>query len=322
MASFRDYYKTLGIERTATKEDIRRAFRKLAAKHHPDRNPNDPGAEERFKEINEAYTVLADEEKRKFYDQYGTDGPAAASPGGGQWTGGTWTGSTRHSNVSPEEFAGFSDFFQSLFGGFAASATSASYAGGMPGGYATEQGGYVGEDPFQAFERPSRFPQRLTDAHAHLDVGLLDAYRGGPTTIRIDGKELELTIPPGTRHGAKLRLRGQAPGGGDLILEIRHLNHPTLKLSGDDVRSTAKVPAHVAALGGSATVDTLEGPISLSVPAGSSGGRVLRLKGQGWPRKEGGRGDALVELRLTVPKDLSSEQRELYQRLAELDAAT
>ncbi len=320
MASFRDYYKTLGIERDATKEDIRRAFRKLAAKHHPDRNPNDPSAEERFKEINEAYTVLSDEEKRRLYDQYGAAGPSAAGQAAGPWAGGTWAGSTRTTNVSPEEFAGFSDFFQSLFGGFTAGGAS-PFGGAATGGYAPEQGGYVGEDPFQAFDRPSRFPKRLMDAHAHYDIGLLDAYRGGPKTVRIDGKQLEVTVPPGTKHGAKLRLRGQAPSGGDLILEIRHLPHPTLKLSGDDVRSVAKVPAHVAALGGSAEVDTLEGPIALSVPAGSSSGRVLRLKGQGWPHKEGGRGDALIELRLTVPSALTSEQTELYKRLAQLDEA-
>ncbi|MBX3143899.1 MAG: DnaJ domain-containing protein [Trueperaceae bacterium] len=317
MASFRDYYKTLGIERSATKEDIRRAFRKLAAKHHPDRNPNDPSAEERFKEINEAYTVLSDEEKRKFYDQYGSAGPSAAGPAAGPWAG-TWTSGARPTNVSPEEFAGFSDFFQSLFGGF----TAGGSAQGMPGGYSTDQGGYVGEDPFQAFDRPSRFPKRLMDSHAHYDIGLLDAYRGGPKTVRIDGKQLEVTVPAGTKHGSKLRLRGQAPSGGDLILEIRHLQHPTLKLSGDDVRSVAKVPDHVAALGGTAAVDTLDGPISLSVPAGSSGGRVLRLKGQGWPRKDGGRGDALVELRLTVPSALNDEQKELYKRLAELETAS
>lgn len=309
MADFRDYYKTLGVERSASKDEIRRAFRKLAAKHHPDRNPDDPGAEERFKEINEAYTVLADEEKRKVYDQYGSGGVPRA-PAGGQWPAGTWTASTNYGNVSPEEFAGFSDFFQSLFG---------SFTGG--GAAAFEKGGHPGEDPFAAFDRPSRFPKRLTDAQARLDVDLLDAYRGGPTTIRVDGKELELTIPPGTMDGSKLRLRGQAPGGGDLILEVRHRDHKTLKLSGHDVRSVAKVPDHVAALGGSATVATLEGPKTLTVPAGSSSGRVLRLRGQGWPRKDGGRGDALVELRVSVPGELTAEQRELYERLAELHEA-
>lgn len=307
MADYRDYYKTLGVEKDASREEIRRAFRKLAAKHHPDRNPNDPGAEERFKEINEAYTVLADEEKRKLYDQFGASGPSAAGQWpGGQWQGGVWTSSgQRQGNVSPEEFAGFSDFFQSLFGGFAS-------------GRAAEQGGYVGEDPFAAFNRPGRFTQRLTDAQARLDVDMLAAFRGGPTSIRIDGKELELTLPAGTRDGAKLRLRGQAPGGGDLILEVRHRPHPTLKLSGDDVRSVVKIPDHVAALGGSATVETLDGPIKLTVPAGSSSGRLMRLKGQGWPRKGGGRGDHLAELRVGVPASLSAEQRELYQRLAEL----
>src|SRR5690606_32510045 len=284
----------------SSKEDIRRAFRKLAAKHHPDRNPGDPSAEERFKEINEAYTVLSDDEKRKLYDQYGTTGavPPFAQGGGG----------TRvYSNVSPEEFAGFSDFFQSLFGGFQTRGGQ-----GAAFGDEVERGS---ADPFADY----RSAPRPRAVEARLDVGLLDAYRGGPTSIRVEGKGLEVTLPKGVRDGAKLRLRGQAPGGGALILQVRHLPHPTFRLDGDRVRVSVKVPDHVAALGGKVKVPTLDGDVETTLPAGSSSGRVLRLRGKGWPTKGGGRGDELVEVRVTVPEAPSPEQRKLYERLAALE---
>ncbi len=302
MAEYKDYYQVLGVERGASAEEIRRAFRKLAAKHHPDRNQGDPGAEERFKEINEAYTVLSDEEKRKLYDAYGhAGGVPDFARGGGPFPG---QGGTFYStNVSPEEFEGFSDFFQSLFGGF------------MGGGAQAASGG-VPADPF-AFGRAGVRPQpRPADAEARLDLGLLDAYRGGPTTIRVGDKQLEVNVPPGVRDGVKLRLRGQAPGGGDLLLQVRHLPHPVWRLDGDHLRVPVRVPDDVAALGGSVAVPTLDGEVDLTVPAGSSTGRVLRLRGQGWPQRAGGRGDLLAEVRVTVPESLTDEQRELYGRLA------
>lgn len=300
-AAYQDYYQTLGVDKHATKEEIRRAFRKLAAKHHPDRNPDDPGAEERFKKINEAYTVLADEEKRKLYDQYGTTGsvpPFAAGGGGAQYR-----------DVSPEEFAGFSDFFQSLFGGF----------GGTRGGFQTDFGGgaspfagrSMGRDPFE-FGQP-----RPAAVEARLDVGVPDAYRGGPTTIRVGDKSLEVTLPHGVRDGAKLRLRGQAPSGGDLILHVRHLPSPTFKVEGDSVRVQLRVPDYLAALGGTVRVPTLDGDVDLTLPPGSSSGRVLRLRGQGWPSADGKRGDAFAEVNVYVPSELSPGQRELYEKLRE-----
>src|SRR5690606_20850868 len=152
--------------------------------------------------------------------------------------------------------------------------------------------------------RRARTPSVPT-VEARLDVGLLDAYRGGPTTIRVEGKELELNLPAGVRDGAKLRLRGQAPGGGDLILQIRHLPHPGMRLDGDALRAPARAPDHLAARGGSGDVTTLEGDRDLRGPPGRSTGRVLRLRGQGWPKKGGGRGDALVEVRVPVPDPLT-----------------
>ncbi len=298
MANYKDYYQTLGVSKDASTEEIRRAFRKLAAKHHPDRNPDDPGAEERFKEINEAYTVLSDEEKRRVYDQYGTTGSVPPfQPGAGGFR-----------TVSAEEFGGdFSDFFQSLFG----------FGGMRGGGFPTDFGG-AGSQAYTSQRVVSRPPS----AEARLDVGLLDAFRGGPASIRVGDKSLEVTLPAGVRDGAKLRLKGQAPSGGDLILQVRHLPHPTFRLDKDDVRVTVRAPAPLAALGGSLRVPTLEGDVEMTLPAGSSGGRVLRLRGRGWPRADGSRGDELAEVRLTVPESLTERQTELYRELLELERAS
>jgi curved DNA-binding protein len=315
MAAYKDYYQVLGIARDASEKDVRRAFRSLAAKHHPDRNRDDPGAEERFKEINEAYTVLSDPEKRKVFDQFGAGGPPPGGFAGGGFPGGGYTrgGTTFYGNVRPEDAAGFSDFFRSLFGG--------GVGGGSP------FGGDFGEDPFAGSTRAAPRPRAV---EANLNVELERAFHGGPMSVRIDGKALEVTIPAGVRDGAKLRLRGQAPGGGDLLLVVRHAPHPRWRLDGHTLHVVADVPDHVAVLGGSVRVRTLDGDVDLTVPPGTASGRKLRLRGRGWPlttgAREGGaaaaaRGDAVAEVRVVVPRAPSEAQTEAYRRLRELDAA-
>ena len=296
VAGFKDYYEVLGVPRDASQPDIKAAFRKLAAKHHPDRNPDDAGAEDRFKEVNEAYTALSDPEKRAIYDQYGATGdvPPFAQQGGFR-------------TVSADEFAGFSDFFQSLFGGA---------AGGR--GFTVESGfgDVIGGRGFGA-PQPGRGHAPRT-VEAELDVDLEEAFRGGETSFRIDGKGLTVTLPHGVRPGARLRLRGQAPGGGDLILVVRHAHHGMFSLQGDDVRVRIDVPEYRAALGGTVRVPTLQGEVEMTLPEGSTSGRVLRLRGQGWPRKGGGRGDELAEVRVVVPRVPTAEQRRLYRELEAL----
>lgn len=307
MAAYKDYYQILEVPRSASQKEIRAAFRKLAAKYHPDRNKDDEQAEERFKEVNEAYTVLGDEEKRKVYDQYGSEGGRPPfQPGAGQ----TYT------TVSGEEFAGFSDFFQSLFGG-----------AGFGGFQGTVQGGFGGREPFGGFQetgyRSTGRPMRQA-TEAELSVDLLLAYRGGTTTVSIEGRRVEITIPAGTRDGSKLRLRGQAPGGGDLILKIRLAPHPVFDIEGDNVRVKVQVPDYRAVLGGTVRVPTLDGEVEMTVPPGTRSGRVLRLRGQGWPRAKASsgsaeaRGDELAEVVVEIPSSASDEQRKLYEKLAAL----
>lgn len=288
MAAYKDYYKILGVPRTASQAEIKAAFRKLAAKHHPDKNPGDSAAEATFKEINEAYIVLQDEEKRRFYDQYGT------ADGRPDFSQGDFRG-----NVNPEDFAGFSDFFQTLF---------------SSGGFSS--GGFSGRssDPFGSFGQ--RAPQRM---EAELEVELLQAYHGGSSSISVNGRALEINIPKASQDGSKLRLKGQAPNGGDLYLVLRLKQNPLFKLENDTIRVIVNVPDYKAVLGGMVRVPTLDGEVDMTLPKGIQSGRSLRLKGQGWPRRDGSRGDALAEIRISIPAEPTKEQLELYEKLQKLD---
>src|SRR5690625_315766 len=296
MAAFKDYYSILGVPKTATRQEIRSAFRKAAAANHPDRNPDDPEAEERFKEINEAYTVLNDEEKRRFYDQYGSEG------GRPPFTGTTGGGQAGFQGMSAADAASFSDFFQSLFGG------------GFGGSGFSSAGFETGTD-FGSFTRAQPRPRNV---EAELELDLMTAWRGGQVTITIDGKTIDVTVPAASRSGSRLRLRGQAPGGGDLLLRLRLREHPAFRLDGDDVRVTVDVPDYRAVLGGSVTVPTLDGDVIMSLPPGTKPGRVLRLRGRGWRKRDGTAGDAFAEIRVTIPEKASEEQLELYRKLEKL----
>jgi curved DNA-binding protein len=300
MASYKDYYSILGVPKTATQKEIRAAYRKLAAKHHPDRNPGDKAAEDRFKEVGEAYAVLSDEEKRRYYDQFGT------AEGRPPFSGGYAAGG----QVNPEDLGDFSDFFQTLFGsgGFARGQVRSSFftSGGRGGGSAG--------DPFSGFQqRPT-----VRDIEGSITVSLEDAYHGATTTITVDGKRIEVKLPKGTRDGSRIRLRGQAPGGGDLYLTIRHEGHPRFNLDGDNVHVHVNVPDHTAVLGGNVRVPTLDGEVEMTLPPRTQSGRTLRLRGQGWPRRDGTRGDELAEVRISIPETPSEEQLELYRKLREL----
>ncbi len=288
MASYKDYYNLLGVPKTATQQEIKSAFRKLAAKHHPDKNPDDKKAEEKFKEINEAYTVLSDAEKRKFYDQYGsTEGRPPFGPGGFQGQG----------NVNPEDFAGFSDFFQGLFG-----------QGGFSGGRSTR----FGSDPFGQYQQIPR------DVEATLEIDLLQAFHGATTTVSLNGRRIDVTIPKGAKDSTKLRLRGQATNGGDVILILKLRQHPTFRLENDEIRTIVNVPDYIAVLGGKVRVPTLDGDVEMNLPKGTQSGRSLRLRDRGWIKRDGSRGDAFAEIRIVIPTNASQEILELYQKLQEL----
>jgi curved DNA-binding protein len=306
MASYKDYYKTLGVDKAASQKEIKSAFRKLAAKHHPDKNLGDKKAEEKFKEINEAYIVLSDDEKRKFYDQYGTsDGQSPFGPGGFQGGGFQGQGTGFQGQGNPEDFAGFSDFFQGLFGsgGFSGSSTF--------NGRSTR----LGSDPFGQFQQ-----ERPRDVEATLEIDLIQAYQGATTTVSLSGRRIDITIPKGAKDGTKLRLRGQASGGGDVYLTLKLRSHPTFRLEQDDIRVIVNVPDYTAVLGGSVRVPTLDGDVEMNLPKGTQSGRTLRLRDKGWPKRDGSRGDELAEIRVTIPTSPSKEMLELYEKLQEVSS--
>ncbi|XOB98171.1 DnaJ C-terminal domain-containing protein [Deinococcota bacterium DY0809b] len=279
---YKDYYAILGVPRTASEEEIKRAYRKLARKYHPDVN-KDPGAEEKFKEIGEAYAVLSDPEKRKIYDQYGTtQAPPPPPPGG-------W-----HVEGNVEDF---SDFFQALFGGG------------------------LGDLFGAGSRRAARGPRRGRDYEAEIALPLEVAYHGGEQTIQLNGERLTVTIPAGVRPGQRIRLPGKGGPGqppGDLYLTVRLASSPTFRLEGDDVYTTIDVPAPVAVVGGKVKVPTLDGFVELTIPPRTQAGRKLRLRGKGWPKRGSGRGDQYAEVRVVIPEHPTPEEERLYRELAEL----
>ncbi len=288
--NYKDYYKTLGVAKSSSDDEIKSAYRKLAKQYHPDKNMGDASAEAKFKEINEAYEVLGDVEKRKIYDTYGADAANGRVPpgsGGYSYPGGQGGGA-----------GDFSDFFQTLFGGG---------FGGSRGG-----GGFGGnpQDIFgQGFQRPA------PDVEGTLAISLAEAFRGTTRNINIGDKQLEVSVPKGARDNQKLRLRGQAPGGANVLLTIKLEKDPIFKLEHDDVRVILDVPAAIAVLGGKLEAMTLEGRGEISIPPRSQAGRVLRLRGQGWYKKDGSRGDALLEMRIVVPQNPSEVELEIWEKL-------
>jgi curved DNA-binding protein len=312
---YRDYYQILGVSRDADEKEIKRAFRRLAREHHPDVNPGDSQAEERFKEINEAYEVLSDPEKRSKYDRLGSEWRRWQQTGGrpsdfdwGRWAAGAPGGGQRvHVRYgTPEDledlFGGtspFSDFFSQIFGGMGAGAAA-------PGG----------------FEYRVR-PQRGQDYEQEVEISLREAHQGTTRVLQKDGRRLEVKIPPGARTGTRVRMAGEgglgAAGGepGDLYLRVRVSPDPQFERQDDDLYVTVPVDLYTAILGGQAQVPTLSGPVMLTIPAGTQNGRVFRLRGKGLPhlRQPEQHGDLYAKVEVQLPTQLTSRQRELFEEL-------
>ncbi len=302
--TYKDYYEVLGVSRSTSKEDIAKAYKKLARKYHPDLNQNNPEAEEKFKEINEAYEVLKDDEKRKMYDQLGHNWKHGQQFQNGQhgfdfsqfagFNGGQFGGNSE----------GFSDFFDLLFG----------QAGGRMHG---NRNAYSG-DPF-AHQRA----RRGRDIESELYISLEEAVHGGEKHFSLNNKNLKVNLPKGVKNGGKLRLQGQGyPGSpaGDLYVVLHYAKHQKFEIDNDNIICNVEISPTQGLFGTKVKVPTLEGEVELNIPENSSSGRKLRLRGKGLGAPNA-RGDLYAKIQIVLPKfeELSEKQQELWKALQEVN---
>ncbi len=326
---YKDYYKTLGVSRDATQDEIKKKYRKMAAKFHPDKNPGNKKAEQKFKDVGEAYEVLKDPDKRKLYDKVGSDWKkyeqAGASADDFNWQqyAGRGGGGRQRVNINMDDIFGgeqhsagggtpFSSFFETLFGG--------QYGGNGGDPF----GGAQGRQSYTSGGRRRTAPP-VADSEAVVQVNLKDVLTGAEKHLRVGNEKMKVKIPAGIEDGKRLKLRGKGQPGaggrkGDLYLKIK-INEPEgFERKGKDIIQTVDLPVHQAALGGPLTVETLEGKVKLNIPEGTQNGKMFRLAGRGVPEldKPGKRGNYFVKVSLKIPERLSDEEKKLYEKLSEL----
>ncbi|MTI31092.1 DnaJ C-terminal domain-containing protein [Xanthovirga aplysinae] len=315
---FKDYYQILGIDKSATANEVKKAYRKLATKYHPDKNPGNKASEEKFKEISEAYEVLGNEENRKKYDKLGANWKYYQSQGkdaeGFDWSQYTSQGGGRNHYQQYEGDlndlfgeSGFSDFFQTIFGG-------SPFRGG------TERRG-----PEDFFERGRR-PHKGQDLNSELTLSFEEAFEGSTKIIVVNNQKLKIKIKPGAESGQILRLKGKGYTGsyggpsGDLNIALQVNKHSTFQRKGKDLYSDLQVNLYTAVLGGKSSLITPHGKLKLMIPKGSQNGKVLRIKGKGMPiyGKNDQFGDFYARIQISIPTALSPEEHKLFEKLKDL----
>jgi len=344
---YKDYYAVLGIPRTASDKEIKKAFRKLAREHHPDVKGGDAAAEVRFKEINEANAVLSDPDKRALYDRLGADwqsysraGAGAAAGAGARaggrggpfaayGSGGAPAGGVRYEFHTTGDPGEFSDFFNAFFAGESEPLSTPGRGRRATGGVSFEDilagmglgadGGSAGPRGRATTTATATPPRRPATAEATAEITLEEAYHGTTRLLEVEGKRLEVTIPRGADTGTRIRLTGKAPGGGDLHVVVRQRPDPVFTRRGADLERELPLALREALLGAEVKVRTPKGHVVLTVPAGTQPGRVFRLTGQGMPRfRAEGHGDLYVKARVVVPDRLTEKAREAAIQFVDL----
>ncbi|WP_414565236.1 MULTISPECIES: DnaJ C-terminal domain-containing protein [unclassified Anabaena] len=320
LQNFRDYYEILGVQKDASGEEIKKVYRRLARQYHPDLNPGNKAAEEKFKDIGEAYEVLSDVARRSQYDQFSRywkqkGFTSNKVPKTKSWSGAGASNRNNTQEVDPSQFSDFESFINQVVG------VGGGRKDSRNGGSSTKS------DPFRSPKSrveytvpksPPRTPRR--DIEARLTLPLEKAYQGGNERIRLeDGRSLEVTMPAGMVTGQTIRLRNQGIGGGDLYLKITVEPHSLFKLDGFNILCQVPVTPCEAVLGGQVEAPTLDGPVKMTIPPGVRSGQRLRLANKGYPNENGKRGDQLVEIQILTPKNISPEEQELYEKLREIE---
>jgi curved DNA-binding protein len=369
MQNFRNYYQILGVPKDATADEIKKAYRRLARQLHPDVNPGDKSAEDRFKDINEAYDILSDLDKRaqydrfsKFWKQKGFQGkPGVRLPNFKTWGNSKSNSKKTADDVDFSDYSDFNKFLDQVLGRRRevrmATANDAPLTSSEPWNTASKKTSYVANSREPRREEPRREEPRREesrreesrreesrreeprreesrrevreiddreirqDIEARLTLRLEKAYAGGTERIRLeDGRSIEVTLPPAMVSGQRIRLRNQGIGGGDLYLKITVSPHPFFRLEISDICCELPLTPCEAVLGGDVEIPTLDGRVKMKLPPGVTSGKRLRLAGKGYPTGNGDRGDQLVEIQVLIPKEISDEERELYEKLREVES--
>ncbi|HEY9708517.1 MAG TPA: DnaJ C-terminal domain-containing protein [Oculatellaceae cyanobacterium] len=319
---FKDYYAILGLSKGASADEIKKAFRRLARKYHPDMNPGDKQAEARFKEVSEAYEVLSDTEKRQKYDQFGQYWKQAG-PG---WPSGAGGVGVDVGGFDFSQYQSFDEFINELLGRFNTGAPGNT--GGRTYTYRTGTSGYnTGFNDFSGgFSDYSGFDNRTAgttpaDREATIALSWSEAFQGVQKRLNLGNEVIDVRIPPGAKSGSRIRVRGKgqvsAPNQprGDLYLNVALKPHSFFQFDGDNLVCEVPVTPDEAVLGATIEVPTPDGIVSVNVPAGIRSGQSLRLRGKGWPRPKGGRSDQLAKIVIVTPKDLTKIEREYYEKI-------
>jgi curved DNA-binding protein len=321
MRNFRNYYEILDIPSSATSDDIKRSYRRLARQYHPDLNPGNKEAEDRFKEIGEAYDVLSDVTKRAQYDRFGQylnqqgfkeEAPPKRPQSWGERVG---MGTPSSEEVDFSKYADFQEFVDQLMG------RRQKASGGTNAGRAPSRAAETARSGTTTKAKATAAAPGRRDAEARLVISLEKAYAGGRERIRLeDGRSLEVNMPSAMVSGQRIRLKGQGTAGGDLYLKIEVLPHEFFKVEGTDIVCELPVTPCEAILGGQIEAPTLDGWVKMTLPAGVRAGQRLRLGGKGYPGVDGTRGDQLVQIRIDMPRSLSPQEKDLYEKLRQMES--